>query len=379
MSDLSASEYISQQNALEAEARELMPWNPNHCTYVDGDLRQSLFACLDCNNIGLCYSCSIQCHAQCNLVELFTKRGFTCDCGTERQSQRRQGNSDYWCQLRQNVSRDIPGLSNVYGHNFEGRFCDCNTKYDPEHDSTMIQCVLGLECNEDWFHCACILETQTVAVKGESNDSRLNLQSDEELPRNFPKLESFDAFVCWKCISRYSSIFRDLLAHARSQEVVAHKVSHLNSLQKFSGAAKMEIDAKKRKLDDLDDTEGENPPFSIMFKEGYKDVLHSIKNELDKTSKLSVFLEEVAPFLTGDDPVYEPPDDLDDDASTFEMGAQALCSSVDRDVAVAGIKAMDDIKQKLSEFLRPFADSGLVVKEEDIRSFFQKHKEESQR
>ena len=155
MSDISVSEYIDQQKALEDEARGLMPWNPTHCTYTDGALRQPVFACLDCGKIGVCYSCSIQCHAECQLEELFTKRGFTCDCGTERQQTKK---GQFWCQLRQNKDKDIPSLSNHYSQNFEGLFCNCHNKYNPDSDSTMIQCVLGLECNEEWYHLCCIMK-----------------------------------------------------------------------------------------------------------------------------------------------------------------------------------------------------------------------------
>ncbi|SCU99897.1 LANO_0F04236g1_1 [Lachancea nothofagi CBS 11611] len=371
MSELSASEYIKEQNALEDEARELMPQSPTHCTYVDGALRQPVFACLDCGEIGVCYSCSIQCHANCDLVELFTKRGFTCDCGTERQLKKKD-KSEFWCQLRQNSSRDIPSSSNTYGQNFKGRFCDCHKRYDHESDSTMIQCALGLNCNEDWYHCSCILETREDTTR-EANTS----EPIDQLPKDFPSLESFDAFLCWKCVSRFSSIFQDLLAHTLSQKLIAHIVPHSNTLESApssSNAVKAEESSKKRRAETDDDL-----PFSIMFRPDYKDVLVMIKDDLEESSKLYVFLQDIAPFLLDEDSVYEPSEDSDDATSTFELGTQALSSSVDRSIAVAGIQAMDNIKQKLSEFLKPFADSGKIVKEEDIRNFFKLQKEEESR
>lgn len=79
---LTAIDYINQQEELEREARILMPFDPNECTYELGELRQQVYACLTCSRtndnqpIGVCYSCSIQCHSKHELVELFTKRSF---------------------------------------------------------------------------------------------------------------------------------------------------------------------------------------------------------------------------------------------------------------------------------------------------------------
>ena len=46
---LTAVDYIQNQEELEKEARELMPYDPNECTYEMGELRQPLFACLTCS------------------------------------------------------------------------------------------------------------------------------------------------------------------------------------------------------------------------------------------------------------------------------------------------------------------------------------------
>ncbi|CEP63086.1 uncharacterized protein LALA0_S07e02080g [Lachancea lanzarotensis] len=381
MSDISASEYIDQQNALEDEAREVMPWSPNQCTYIDGGLRQPVFSCLTCGEIGVCYSCSIQCHADCELVELFTKRGFTCDCGTERQTAKKNVNSAYWCQLRKNTTQDIASTSNTYGPNYKGYFCDCHKQYDPDTDSTMIQCTLGLECNEDWYHCSCILRTQNLKNEEEQErGEKIQLDPTDQIPINFPKLDSFEAFLCWKCVSRYKSVFRDLLAHPRSQDLIAHKVPHKDYLE-VTNAVESNADTstddnlRKRKFDyDEDDVD---QAFSVMLSPGYKNLLQDLRSEIEKSSKIYVFLMDIAPFLAEDDPTYEPPNDSDDDTSTYELGTQALWPNVDKDLAAAGLKAMDGIKQKLSEFLRPFAESKQVVKEEDIRHFFKLQNEEN--
>ncbi|KAK9433631.1 hypothetical protein V1505DRAFT_121690 [Lipomyces doorenjongii] len=158
---ITALDYIETQQQLERDARDVLPFDPTHCTYFDGALRQPVYACLTCIEkstgtkaaAGVCYSCSIQCHSDHDLVELFNKRNFTCDCGTTRMS------AFGGCNLRKNFNElDIPSSSNRYDHNFEGRFCSCDSKYNPETEKgTMYQCLLGDVCNEDWYHEECIL------------------------------------------------------------------------------------------------------------------------------------------------------------------------------------------------------------------------------
>ena len=33
---------------------------------------------------GVCFACSVECHDGHELIELYTKRGFTCDCGNDK-------------------------------------------------------------------------------------------------------------------------------------------------------------------------------------------------------------------------------------------------------------------------------------------------------
>ncbi|KAK9365156.1 hypothetical protein V1509DRAFT_642933 [Lipomyces kononenkoae] len=166
---ITALDYIETQQRLERDARDALPYDPTHCTYFDGALRQPVYACLTCaaksksnkTAAGVCYSCSIQCHSDHDLIELFNKRNFTCDCGTTRLS------AFGGCNLRKNFNElDIPSSSNRYCHNFEGRFCSCDLKYNPETEKgTMYQCLLGDVCNEDWYHEECILGLPFPAVE----------------------------------------------------------------------------------------------------------------------------------------------------------------------------------------------------------------------
>ncbi|KAF2819787.1 hypothetical protein CC86DRAFT_449815 [Ophiobolus disseminans] len=175
-SSQTAAEFIKEQLSLEAEAREALPYQFDTCTRDLGPLRQSLYACLTCNPppatpadsytpAAVCYSCSISCHGEHTLVELFNKRNFICDCGTTRMPESSP------CTLRINsttgrkgdVTGEGPATSNKYNQNFRNRFCGCEEDYDPHQEKgTMFQC-LGLGtvedggCGEDWWHPECLV------------------------------------------------------------------------------------------------------------------------------------------------------------------------------------------------------------------------------
>ena len=258
---LTAVDYIQNQEELEKEARELMPYDPNECTYEMGELRQPLFACLTCSAenenqpIGVCYSCSIQCHLQHELVELFTKRSFVCDCGTTRMKNTKDGA----CKLRRHgkkessgrklsnssathstylelAAEDIPSSSNTYNQNYHGRFCGCKQVYNPlEETGHMIQCYFGFTCGEDWYHDRCVMgitfadekanqkhgNSQEESVPDGTNIktdiSKAQLESADidliEKLQYFPKLETFDEFICWRCVTLFKDVFEDLDKH----------------------------------------------------------------------------------------------------------------------------------------------------------------------
>ncbi|EON63822.1 hypothetical protein W97_03050 [Coniosporium apollinis CBS 100218] len=278
-----AQDFINSQLQLEADAREALPYQFDTCTRPLGPLRQLLFSCLTCNPppaspsdpytpAGVCYSCSISCHGEHTLVELFTKRNFVCDCGTTRLP------ATSPCTLRVSEQTGLkghahseePAEGNKYNHNFRNRFCGCGEEYDAHQErGTMFQC-LGLGsvedggCGEDWWHPECIVglprnwykkgqknrplqspkETATVALNGhtdvygptsslteeesapmlsateaeptqdtltENPDVEITeaVEDDEPpLPPGFPEEDDFDAFICYKCTEAFPWIKR---------------------------------------------------------------------------------------------------------------------------------------------------------------------------
>lgn len=232
-----------------------------HCTKPLGPLRQSVFACLTCNPppadpsepynnpAGVCYACSVQCHGEHTLVEIFTKRNFTCDCGTTRFPKSSP------CNLRINpetntkggVHSEEPNPNNKYNQNFRNRFCGCECDYDPfQQKGTMFQCLgLGTHetggCGEDWWHPGCVVglgpkwfenmatEKDKSGAKG-TNGSLVTIAEDAQAtdrndttttgdeaeeedddpppPPGFPAEDEFESFLCYKCVEAHPWIKR---------------------------------------------------------------------------------------------------------------------------------------------------------------------------
>lgn len=266
-------------------------------------MRQSIFSCLTCNAppenpadhynaAGICYACSVQCHGEHNLVEIFSKRNFTCDCGTKRLP------ATSPCTLslnpttntRGDVHSEEPSANNKYNQNFRNRFCVCGCYYDPfKQKGTMFQCLgLGTHdtggCGEDWYHPGCVVglgqnwfekmegKTAQKPIAAEngglpsiSEDTETSVDGDvvtttmvddggedEDDPPNppgFPKEEEFESFICFKCveahpwIKRYAGTPGFLLPVYRKAEGAAEQ-------EPLADNAALDSNSKKRKAVD---------------------------------------------------------------------------------------------------------------------------------
>lgn len=460
-----AADYINSQLSLEADAREALPYQFDTCTQPLGPLRQSIYACLTCTPppatihqqfapAGVCYSCSISCHGEHNLVELFTKRDFVCDCGTTR-----LGNSGTTCELRHNAATGRKGgvkdekarEGNKYNQNFEGKFCACGEEYDPELEKgTMFQC-LGLGtvedggCGEDWWHPECLMglprqkhgrkpETngslETVKEEAEGDESHPTASDDAvkrepehdeaPLPSGFPDEDDFDHLICYKCVNAFPWI----KAYARSPGFVtasqpsqSDDTSHSTSRKETESSTSL-----KRKAGDDDGEEQDakrsksSPPSEgrTSTSEHPDGATTKPKHELlpvaPHSANLTLFLQEnfrdhlcrcPACFprlachsqLLEEEDSYEPPlsttsserrienGENDDTASIggrsvnsgslLERGEAAL-SGMDRVRAIEGVMAYNHVRDKVKDFLKPFAESGTPVGAEDIKAYFAK-------
>ena len=394
---ITAQDYISSQLELEREAKELMPYDPNQCTYSMGAIRQQIYACLTClaktgQTSGICYSCSIQCHSDHELVELFTKRNFTCDCGTTKMN--------HPCYLRSKIFDDIPSSSNSYNQNFKGHFCDCKQLYNPiEEKSNMLQCIFGETCQEDWFHDYCIMglthyeppkqkdhgvnkldqlgepeiDAATQNIKNEEDKKEELMKNDQQEEENgepvldgFPNLDDFDCYICWKCINKFKDFFDKI---KQNDDIVVTTVQRIPSenLQERNSIILQNQDGtffKKRKID---------YDYSIFLKTNYEENFETLYNTTNDTT-IKKILDEFQ-FLMNDDPIYEPPNDDeidpedDDNSSIYDLGAKAI-NSLPREQAIQGVQAFQDIKTKLKDFLAPFAQDGKIVGKDDVENFF---------
>ncbi|KAG6168709.1 hypothetical protein E4U51_002002 [Claviceps purpurea] len=311
-----AADYLRHQQLLEADAREALPYSIETCTKILGSLRQNVFACLTCNPApagaterddwkpaGVCYACSVQCHGEHELVEIFQKRNFTCDCGTTRIPKESP------CTLRYNeqtkrkgdVYSEQPDVNNKYNQNFGNVFCGCECDYDPfQQKGTMFQCLgLGTHetggCGEDWYHPGCLVgmgpnwfekmdgakQTSKAASakrNGTGNDSSNNglatisegnedhpdvpadnangaTDEDEDeppLPPGFPDEDDFEGFICYKCVEANPWIKRYAGTSGFLPAVFVHQTKTTGEAE----AEEEEEDAsKKRKAEnDLNDS-----------------------------------------------------------------------------------------------------------------------------
>lgn len=198
-----AAQLIEKQAELEEAARQAVPFSftKGGCTYERGYIRQPIYACKTCGGGGVCAGCSVGCHADHELVELFAKRNFRCDCGTlslcRGKSEKEKDLSP--CSLRSKELNFAPqNDKNAYNQNFEGQFCRCERgkTYDPEkEDETMFQC---LDC-EDWLHESCT-SLRPNKFSSEPSQSQSPTQSICDGP--LVDHEAFELFICHECVQK---------------------------------------------------------------------------------------------------------------------------------------------------------------------------------
>lgn len=289
-----------------------------NCTKPLGALRQNVYACLTCNpppsdpdepfnTAGICYSCSVQCHGDHELVELFQKRNFTCDCGTTRFK------PDQPCTLRinpetntrGNVHSEQPDPNNKYNQNFRNRFCSCSIDYKAqEQKGTMFQCLgLGTHetggCGEDWYHPGCLVgqgpkwyeklskqnlpkPDNTSALtpiyedqaqengNGQQTAGTETVEVDEDedvpLPEGFPHEQDFSLLLCYKCVEAYPWIKRYARAPGFLPPVFLQKPHNDVGAPSTTKKRKLEDgesntdDSTKRLKSDLDTKDGGSLP-----------------------------------------------------------------------------------------------------------------------
>ncbi|TFK70227.1 hypothetical protein BDN72DRAFT_819113 [Pluteus cervinus] len=403
------SEYLQSQDDLLQEASLALPHSFSECTYDLGPLRQAVYLCLTCSSSrGICSACSIACHTNHEQLELFPKRNFRCDCPTT--------SIEHSCTLH--PKKEVENTTNQYGQNFKGVFCRCSQPYHAEKErETMIQC---LSC-EDWFHESCCNLRKRPPLRGETPEAEKTVREQEtsdgddaesdisssSLPPALVSSLDYEAFVCGSCVTKIPILRKSAGCHGF---IIVYRESLDEEWIRLGDSANGPVDVEnleeqpmtgsKRRLSTPPEGEpnGKRPrPSSPIASANclapppnpVAQTILSNTEDPNATTSLGtgdLFLTEgfrerwchcnecsailsAHPYLLKEEDTYEPPEDPDSALSFEELGLRAL-SRIPRDRAIDGIHAFNQMRDRLVNYLRPFAQQGKTVNESDVTEFF---------
>ncbi|KAG0367599.1 putative zinc finger in N-recognin-domain-containing protein [Gamsiella multidivaricata] len=421
---ITVSEYIAEQERLEKEARELFPKKFDICSNSMGYIRQPVYSCLTCNpnpseEAGFCYSCSISCHGEHNLVELFTKRHFRCDCGTKKFRETK-------CKLDPKPEGSVNEL-NVYNHNYLGRFCWCDIQYDPtKEESTMLQCVV---C-EDWFHDTCIgitphgddfddfiCRTCTrahpflrkyaqhplfmigLSEKGSASKSVVMVdcskktskdskgkeidkkdEKNEEIKEQEVDVVSIEMTTTASVTTTATTttatatVISDLSEQTQELQTVSHVKRSLETTvedaaeehdagSSSSQNKRIKMEAGTCKLENQPEDAYSDQEMNLFATEGWRELLCQC------VACMAMYTKGNVQFILGEEPVYEDEEDDDAETSILESGMKKL-NEMDRVKMMDGMLAYSKMRDEIRSFLMPFSEQGKTVTADDIQAFF---------
>lgn len=251
----------------------------------------------------------------------------------------------------------------------------------------------------------------------ESGEEAENEEEDVPLPPGFPDEDSFEGFICYKCVEANPWIKRYAGTPGFLPAVFKRSPSpspEADLLQKTEAS----INRKKRKADE--EAEAEEPDSKKLKEEPEATTLPTdpapptttttaaTNNEEEKpcklpnfppapTGQLSLFFKSdfrehfcrcrscfpslsTHPYLLEEEETYEHPVSESGDGdggstagsgSIYERGESAL-KNVDRVRAIEGVMAYNHLKDKLKPFFQQFAESGQAISAEDIKAYFAK-------
>ncbi|KAI8368605.1 putative zinc finger in N-recognin-domain-containing protein [Choanephora cucurbitarum] len=351
---LTALDYIEKQEELEREAFSTLPGKFEKCTFPLGYIRQPVYACKTCSVdtvAGICYSCSIACHASHDLLELFPKRHFRCDCGLPDKL-------NHPCELMIPAKKIIrTNDDNQYNHNFQGRYCRCDQLYDPEkEEEVMYQCVA---C-EDWFHQRCI----------------------GQIPES---IDDFECYVCRTCTAKYPFLYHQsdsrfsfglskgdqpihewiLPENMKEEDIEKENEEKVGEKRKSSETT---VSVQKRQKTDPD-TFPEHDHIELFLQDNWREGLCRC------TQCMQAYKAHDVEFLLAEEKTYEPEEDEDTGKSLLEVGMEQL-QRIGRVQVLESLMAYQDLAEDIKHYLESFQSSRKTVTKEDIEAFFEKKRHE---
>lgn len=374
---LSMVDILEAEEKLQEDADAVLGGSDDrNCTYSLGYIdRQALYSCKTCTAAsdgqlaGVCLACSLECHEGHELVELYTKRNFRCDCGNSKF----HGLTCKLCPDKEPIN-----LDNRYNHNYSGLYCCCSRPYpDPEDmvEDDMIQCVV---C-EDWFHkrhigtcpieddfgemiCSSCMENckflwpyaklcRAVSDKSHSkktteDEGCVDVVGDDSMSCS----TSGDHIVCDG--AKASPSFRPSIASADLSSESLHEASGLT--------------VESCRLEELGANSCLDMRGAVFWPEDWR-------NQLCRCARCSAMYKalNVLFLLDNNDTIsaYEERGKSKASKTSYQQGMEAL-SRLDHVQQVDLIQEYNDLKSNLTEYLKKFAENKKVVRQEDVDEFF---------
>ncbi|XP_052867368.1 putative E3 ubiquitin-protein ligase UBR7 [Anopheles cruzii] len=367
-----------QEDLEETSGAVLGASDDKNCTYPKGYVnRQALFACLTCvpearadesKRSGICFACSLQCHDNHELLELYTKRKFRCDCGGKRMP-------DVKCKLE--PRKEEENALNRYNQNFAGLYCICHRPYpDPETDvaDEMLQCIA---C-EDWYHL------RHLEVRPGKN------------------VKSYAEMVCGGCMEALPFLKHYAYKIEEPNSTLDNTIQvDVTGLDESASVAPADEEAgpsepKQRRLDDSKTADVAEEKDKSTAPPDALDICTKppLDGDTEKASKneatfwvggwrkslcqckqcAALYREHAVEFLLDPEDTVQHYEDvgkrrLASEGSAYQMGMEML-GQLDRGTQVNMLTEYNRMKDRLLEFLDPFVSSQQVVTQADINEFF---------
>jgi E3 ubiquitin-protein ligase UBR7 len=294
---------------------------------------------------GFCLACSYECHQNHDLIELYTKRNFRCDCGNSKLSKNP-------CKLQPN--KDATNSLNKYNQNFRGLYCVCNKSY-PEADlnnsdpinEDMIQCTI---C-EDWFHLNHLIGSE-------------NFRTNEE---------EFDEMICQLCMksNQFLWYYQGYIAFTSDSKAstseVGEKDLDVEVLEINSSSTDCECFLEKMKSKNYKDLNVEQINSACYFLNNWRDALCKceICLKMYKTNQVEFLIDKNDTIKFYEDSGKSAANQIDENKLLDDE-----LSKLNRISQLELLHNLNDFKDQLKDFLADFAKNGQVVKRENIEEFF---------